>query len=288
MPQAPQYRPISQDEISFYREHGYVVLRQILPPQILELGRSVCDQWVDRKIDEWVEAGQLSERFEELPREQRFIVAWEAAGKPAYSRQGTHYNFHEDMYNLLTHPLFLDITESILQTQEITVSGTNNVRLKHPALPWTVVNWHADVYYWNENEARDFFDMLVAWYPLSPVNLERGCLQLISTKETTARDWQVTGDNVFLPPKEVEKFPINSVPMMPGDLLLFSDYTLHRSVPNLENEIIWTIDHRYERTDARINMTKRFGLVARSADRNNLSSLEQWLNQAETRASTKN
>lgn len=261
-----------------FKKHGFVAIRNFVAPELLKLIGEIVDDWVTAKIHEWREEGLIKNEYLDLPREQRFFAAWEAAGKPAYGRDSTHYLINDKMYQFLCNKQLVDLAEFLLETPELTASGVQNIRLKHPALPWTVVPWHADMYYWSEFETGDPLKFVVFWIPLQHVDAKSGCLQTVSTTYKTGIDFNIGKGAVAVPEEATKDFPAQSIEMDPGDILCMSELVLHRSVPNTFPRLAWNIDVRYEVAHASGEITSQFGFVVRSKKApQTVSSKEQWL-----------
>jgi hypothetical protein len=59
---------VSEANLDFYREHGYVVIRDAVPSDLLVRAQALIEPWVDASVASWREAGVISEGFERLDR----------------------------------------------------------------------------------------------------------------------------------------------------------------------------------------------------------------------------
>ena len=48
---------LSDDQIRFYHETGYVKVENVVPQRSIDLGRKVSADWVDRTVAGWVDEG---------------------------------------------------------------------------------------------------------------------------------------------------------------------------------------------------------------------------------------
>ena len=92
-----------------------------------------------------------------------------------------------------------------------------------------------------------------AWIPLTSSNAYKGGIELIP--RSTKLGWleHQRGDkgpgsqrrDFTKSPQRAQRFQPVQVRTHPGDIILFDQYTLHRSLINKSNLIRWSIDMRY-------------------------------------------
>lgn len=269
---------LTQEQYDTYWNEGFIVLESIIPEDVLGVASKVCRDFEDRVIREWVEKGLIDHNFSELPLESRFVEAWTKAGKPDYDRRSIlKNNIYPRMYELIKSDVFINVAKDLFSTSEISADGMNNIRQKHGALPWSAIPWHADIYYWDEYALNWPLDFVVMWYPLQEVGEDKGCLQIVSKKEKDGRDYKLQDGKVILPDNVVEGCTINNVAMKRGDLLIMTEDVLHRSVMNKTDELIWTLDHRYQETAKASILARKHGIVASSKDERYLTSCDDWM-----------
>ena len=149
--------------------------------------------------------------------------------------------------------------KSVLETntgwKEIELSPIHNIRVKYPSRygisPFTTVPWHQD--YGATDPSQNNLDMVTAWIPLTSSNTHKGGIELIprSTKlgwlEHRRGDRGPEVKEQILQRALKDNCDLKSVKLNthPGDIILFDQYTLHRSSINLSNKIRWSIDMRY-------------------------------------------
>ena len=74
-----------------------------------------------------------------------------------------------------------------------------------------------------------------------------------------------------------EKKPV-ALPVKAGTAILFNDRCIHKSTPNLSNEVRWSVDLRYQPTDQDPMPQHGAGFLARSnLYPERVATLEDWL-----------
>ncbi len=271
------YQPlIHSDALSGYREKGFINLRQVVPDSVLDLARDAISPWVEHCIGKWREAGHFDSDLSEFDFWHRFQVAWRLAGKPRFRRSPFHFLFNENMFELMRAPCILDIAEQLLGTSEISVHGVFNARPLLSEAPDYRVRWHQDSQYWKKDfgdiAARDDWrtHVITMWLPLQSADANSGCLSLISLKDTQGKFYPVNEEQygetgyLYSDLSELEQLPYSDQDMQCGDLLCFSQLTVHRTAPHNMDHIRWSFDIRYEATETATGAGSKFGFVARS------------------------
>ena len=90
------------------------------------------------------------------------------------------------------------------------------------------------------------------WMPLVAVDETSACLQVCTGSNKAGPRPMVKLPNnglVGLADEEILPYQPVSVPMQPGDVLLFDEQTFHRSLPNSSGRTRWSLDIRF--SDAR-------------------------------------
>ena len=138
---------------------------------------------------------------------------------------------------------------------ESELSPIHNIRVKYPSRyginPFTTVPWHQD-YGATDPSQRDL-QIVTAWIPLTSSNAYKGGIELIP--RSTKLGWlehqrgdkgpEVKEEILQKALKEHSDLQPVQVRTHPGDIILFDQYTLHRSLINKSNLIRWSIDMRY-------------------------------------------
>ena len=77
---------VSAPQREFYRREGYLHLRGVLPPDLLDLTELVLGRWADETIAQWLEEGLIADRRRDLDFQHRLVRVWHEAGRPMYIR----------------------------------------------------------------------------------------------------------------------------------------------------------------------------------------------------------
>ena len=248
----------------FYRREGYLHLRGVLPPDLLNLTELVLGRWADETIAQWLEHGLIADPRRDLDFRHRLVQVWHEAGRPKYVRSPRRDLVSPEMYRILVHPALLDVAADLLGTAEVSVHGIFNARPKLPDQVWTRTPWHQDAQYY-----RDAADshVVALWYPLQAVGEHNSCLQVAPRRHRGPLfDGHHDEETGFLglSPEDRQDLQGVSVAMQPGDLLCFTQKTPHRALPNRSDAVRWSLDVRYEATDRATESGRDKGFVARS------------------------
>jgi phytanoyl-CoA hydroxylase len=268
---------LTQEQIAQYHDRGWLLVRGGVSADVLALARRQLESWTDRTIRSWIAKDLLTDAFENLPFEKRLATAWNAAGRPRYSRSPRRDIVCREIFDFLAHPQLLDIAEDLLGTREISVNGIFNARPKLPDQLWTDTPWHQDAQYYREAAETHIVSM---WMPLVRVTEHNSCLQ-VAERMQDGRLFDnfedVTGF-IGLTPEDRATLQGISVEMDPGDVLCFPQKTPHRALPNMSDSVRWSMDIRFEATEGASEVGRRQGFVARTRSHPELvPTYEQWL-----------
>ncbi|EGC33936.1 hypothetical protein DICPUDRAFT_35909 [Dictyostelium purpureum] len=177
--------------------------------------------------------------------------------------------------NLFQNSKLLDIIEQLLGTKNISGHPEWNLRSKTPNNRYFNVPWHQDSAYLEKGA--EFFDQVTVWIALVDITDNIGPLQIIknsNNNNSTTREllthklerivnkeykdsWylQIEQDEImdklgFNSEKELNDQIVTCSPLPKGSIVIFTNKTIHRSLPNLSksNEIRWTMDIRFQKS----------------------------------------
>ena len=280
---------LSEEQISFYHEKGYVKVEQVVPQRSIELGRKVCADWVDRTVQGWVAEGLLEDGLEDLDLGHRLTVAWNEAGKPMYQRSPRRQIVSPELFQFMSEPKVIDIAEDLLGSPEVFMHGVFNLRPKLPDQRWTRTPWHQDSQYYPSIAQ---VHTLSIWMPLQRVTTENSCLQ-VAEGYHRGDMYAITEDEEtgFLGISKEERATLPGIPieMEAGDALCFTQLTPHAALPNKSDAVRWSIDLRYQSiADAMVDEYnveiggRDKGFIARSeANPASVATWESWERQWE-------
>ncbi len=280
---------LTDEQISFYHEKGYVKVENVVPPRSIALGRKVCADWVDRTVQAWVDEGLLDDDLARLDLEHRLTVAWNEAGKPVYQRSPRRQIVSPELFQFMSEPNIIDLAEDLLGSPEVFMHGVFNLRPKLPDQRWTRTPWHQDSQYYPSNTR---VHTISIWMPLMRVTTENSCLQVAEGYHRGAM-YAITEDEEtgFLGISKEERASLPGIPieMEAGDALCFTQLTPHAALPNKSDAVRWSIDLRYQSiADAMVDEYnveiggRDKGFIARSeADPASVATWESWERQWE-------
>ena len=280
---------LSDAHHDFYREHGFVVLRDAIPRELLVRAQTLIEPWVEASLASWRESGQIAGTYENADFWHRFLAAWKDAGRPHFRRSPNHFLINGGMYEFIRSQTFLGVAEQLIGTPELSMHGIFNARPQLPQHDETMTPWHQDSQYWDldygtEGDVGRNTHVVTMWMPLQEVDATSGTLQVISRQDTgdvifpsEVCDFDRTGFLRILP-ADVARYTALPQSMGPGDVLAFNQRTPHGAAPNLTDHIRWSVDIRYEATATATVVGRKYGFVAQSRnDPQSETSLAEWL-----------
>ena len=208
---------LTTDQTDFYREHGYVVVRDVLSPEQVEEGRRVVQAFVERSRE--LTAGD--DIFDLEPAH--------TAEKPAIRRLKTPHKVHPWFDDLIRSDAILDPLESVLGPNIRMLGSKLNLKAAGVGSP---VEWHQDLaFHPHSND-----DLCAIGIALDDCSLQNGCLLVMpgSHKGPVIDHHQ---DGVFIGAVDVEARGIDvehatAVEMPAGSIEIHHVRMLHGSAPN--------------------------------------------------------
>jgi len=262
-------------DIDFYNEHGYCVIESAVPEDIFKLAWDAIDPWVESIILTWIRDGLITHGYGAEDRWTRLSCAWIAAGRPHFRRQPYKNLINLSMYKIMKDKFVLDIAEKLLGTSELSVHGVFNARPQLSSKdPVHLTPIHQDSQYWhkepNEPDLEGKTHVLTFWIPLRDVDIESGCLSVISNKETKGiyydpydYDYHRTG-MLGLSPKDLRLLNKTPIHMKKSDILIFNQRTPHGANFYNNKPLRWALDFRYEASIGATFVGQKYGFVAQS------------------------
>ena len=265
----------AQYKSQFERE-GYLLLRGLLPPNDLAGLMGRVEEAVDRRTRSLFDQGKITDLHENEPLAYRWQRVFEDMGGFQQRRSWDEDVISEELFEIMRHSRVLDVLENLIGP-EIIATGLIALRPKVPQDKRTTVLWHQDSHYFGQDSAAE--RIVTVWIPLVDAREENGCMQVIPQ----SHDWgyvdaEIDPDHQAYKPiedPETRGTPM-SCEMDVGDVLIFGNLTLHRSLPNSSDHTRWSIDLRYHAPGIEFARSGEYipGFLARS--RSNPNDVNSW------------
>ncbi len=250
---------LTQEQLSFYAEHGYIKLSQVLPAELLEHYRKV-----------------INARVAEL-----------SADALPLSQRSTYGKAFLQIMNLWTESA--EVREFVFGKRLARIAaelmGVSGVRIYHDQALYKepgggLTPWHADQYYWPVDSDRT----VTAWVPLQETPLELGPLAFSekSHRLQSGRDLEISDESETTLKQALLQFQLNEGAYALGDVSFHSGWTFHRAGANATD--------RPREVMTMIYMDENIHVTA-PKNKNHVADLERWapgLQAGETLASPLN
>ncbi|MBC3784915.1 phytanoyl-CoA dioxygenase family protein [Spirosoma utsteinense] len=204
--------PLDPGAVTFYREKGYVKLRQVLSPAVLAHYGSIITDLVIR-------LNTLIKPMEERTTYERAFLQimnlWQE------DEQAKEFVFSKRLAQLATD-----------------LMGVQGVRLYHDQALYKepsggITPWHADQFYWPLSSP----NTTTVWIPLQETPMEMGPLAFAEGSQHVeiGRDIEISDDSEAILASELQKqnFSLNNTPFDLGEVSFHAGWTFHRAGPNL-------------------------------------------------------
>ena len=213
--------PLTDSEVSRYRETGFVVIRQMFDQDEIGLLRRAA------KRDKELDAHSVGRRDGEGGKVR--LSLWNHPGDTIYGTFARCESIVRSVEHLLGGEVYHYHSKMVMKDPK--VGGA-----------WA---WHQDYGYWYYNGV--LFPLLCSVFiAIDPATAENGCLQVIEGSHRMGRiDHVLTGDQAGVDPERMKeilkRFPLRLVEMKPGDVLFFDCNLLHRSDQNRSESPRWSL-----------------------------------------------
>ena len=280
---------LTSEQKQQYDELGYVHLKGLFNPADLQPLIHELEGEIHRIARSYHADGLTKSLYADEGFETRFMRIVEDA-EQAYREMVDSKFLGPEVFNLLSHPAFLDIVEGIVGP-EVHCQGRHRLRPKLPNFGVADFRWHEDTdfaakrvtyvqqQYGLDREAEKaggrFLSRIVAapqmpepnfWVPLVPVDEENGCLHVLPGGHLHTPPYEEQWEpNTYV--AELDNLEPLVVPMEVGDALLMHQHVPHVSPPNRTESIRWSIDIRYQDGSRSVKSVREPGFLARSVER---------------------
>lgn len=212
----PDAYPLTDEQIRFYQENGYVQLFDVLTPEELEETRAALAD------------------ADTLALDARHHTS---AGRPEYERifvqKVNLWTVHEGMRRCVHRRKIADIARRLARTPRVRL-WHDHALVKMPG-DSKASEWHQDLPYWpfNASEA----GALSCWLALDDVDERNGCMQFVPKSHTWGRFEPinlVNAQSIFdlVPEPDSKDFTPQVMPMPAGSCTFHHGLTFHYASPN--------------------------------------------------------
>ncbi len=255
-------RTLSGSQIHDFNKNGYLLVEDVLTPDDLNpliaefegiIDTGAAQLYADGEIDSEFKTEGFDTRLAKITKQSPIVF------QKIFS--GAHTG--PALFHLLVNQKLLDIAEALVGP-EIMCHPAYRVRPKLPEHDRTLVPWHQDAGYMEPK--CDSVLQLTIWIPLIDATVENGCLEVIPHAHRDGVLPHRHSETYYLeiPDDALPNVDPVVVPVKFGSVLLFTNLTPHRSIPNVSHQVRWSVDSRYQDAAKPTGYQPEAGFLARS------------------------
>lgn len=214
-------------------EHGYAVCRQLLAPSTIDRARKHLEVAVERHLSAAMESGEIADTCAGLPLEQRLTAAYARCPERAPCSWVAQVKHAFVFQQLLFRDAALITLIEALTGQEAVLAERFNCRAKVAGAAGASFPWHQDHAFFRMQyllKKQPAKRLLAVWAPLVPVDISNGGVRIApgSHRLGFLRHGREGGFLAALLPEGAPPALAGPIPPLgPGDVLFFTDLTLH-------------------------------------------------------------
>ncbi|XP_050406206.2 uncharacterized protein LOC126821756 isoform X1 [Patella vulgata] len=248
---------LPQHMIDQFFKEGYVVVDKFFDcEKELDPCRAAIKDMVDGLANKLYKAGKIKQLYDEYGLFERLThIEREFPGANILLHKAGQ--LPQPLKNLWTNERLLNVVEQLIGP-EISGHPVWNLRTKTPQNEATTVPWHQDSAYLDNRSYKVL--QPTAWIPLLNATEQNGCMRVAAGGHKLGKVAQhqcCYGGTwyVMLEEEEMKKTlgvdlekDIKCCPIPYGGMLLLNNMIPHHSLPNMSNEIRWSLDFRWQQT----------------------------------------
>ncbi|SOD95303.1 phytanoyl-CoA dioxygenase family protein [Spirosoma fluviale] len=206
---------VSQDAIAFYREKGYVKLKDVLSPAVLDYYGTIITDLVFK-------LNTLIKPMEERTTYERAFL--QIMNLWREDEQAQEFVFSKRLARIATD-----------------LMGVRGVRIYHDQALYKepsggITPWHADQFYWPLASP----NTVTVWIPLQATPMEMGPLAFAEGSQTVeiGRDVEISDASEKILADELarQNFNVHDTPFDLGEVSYHAGWTFHRAGPNVSEQ----------------------------------------------------
>ncbi len=256
---------LTQEQKTQFEAQGFLLIEGVLEPgAVLD---PIVDEYTHR-LDELVrdlfDRGEISDPYADLDFRTRMTRVYAETGRtfaqyfnlslPLINvREDTPFWTGPAIFNLIKSPALLDVVEAIIGP-EIASNPIQHIRIKPPQalLPADqhasglvgTTPWHQDAAVVPPESGTE---LVTVWVPVNDAPVEMGCLQFMTGAHAEGLIPHGLGrvDGLALPGDVAQDRAVAVVPARRGDILLIHRHCPHASLPNLSDQVRFSLDLRF-------------------------------------------
>ena len=220
---------LSPDSIRFFREKGYVKLKQVLSPELLSYYQEVITEWVFK-------LNKLTKPMEERTTYEK-----------AFLQVMNLWRENDVIKQFVFSKRLARIAAQLMQV--------DGVRLYHDQALYKepsggITPWHADQFYWPLSNA----NTVTVWVPLQRTPMDMGPLAFAEASQNVeiGRDKEISDESEAVLAAALKQFTIHETPFDLGEVSYHSGWTYHRAGSNLSGKARGVMTIIYMDKDIRI------------------------------------
>lgn len=205
---------VSPEAVAFYRQNGYVKLKHVLSPAVIDYYGSIITELVFR-------LNTLIKPMEERTTYERAFLQimnlWQD------DEQAKEFVFSKRLAKIAAD-----------------LMGVQGVRLYHDQALYKepsggITPWHADQFYWPLSSP----NTVTVWIPLQETPMEMGPLAFAEQSQTVeiGRDLEISdaSEKILADTLQQQNFNVHDTPFDLGEVSYHAGWTFHRAGPNVSN-----------------------------------------------------
>ncbi len=237
--------PLTQQQIDFYHENGYLKLKHVLSPDLIEQYRRI-----------------IHERVADLSRDALPIDQRDTYGK-AFLQIMNLWTKSPEVKEFVFGKRLARIAADLI--------GATGVRIYHDQALYKeagggITPWHADQYYWPVDSDRT----VTAWVPLQATPREMGPL-IFSEKShrlQLGRDLEISDESEMTLKQALETFHLENSEYDLGDVSFHAGWTFHRAGANTTDKPREVMTVIYMDENIRVTPPR---------NKNHIADMERWM-----------